>query len=131
MDENNYLHPRGVDAETLGHQPSPFQGADGAAGARVEQIMHRQQRQQRQYPDQIIEPAAGVERQTKKINDGNIGDTGIAAEKFHVAEQEIQADAPGNGSQRQVMARKPKTDKAKKKGNGESKHQPHWQSQPG
>ena len=45
----------------------------------------------------------------------------MTAEKLHIAEKKVQANTPGDGPERQVMARKAQANKAKEKGDNESK----------
>jgi hypothetical protein len=55
----------------------------------------------------------------------------MAAEKLEIAKQEVKADAPGDGSQRQVMPGKPQGQQTQHKGHQGGNHQPDHQPDPG
>jgi len=68
--------------------------------------------------DQHRDPDCKVDRsgiEHPEASDGkrrNAGNAVIAAEEFKLAEQIEQADAPGDGAERQIMSRQPHCDEA-------------------
>ena len=114
IDEDQELGARRLHAEGFGGDVAAPQRADGPAGARVQQVHGQQRGDQHRDPDREID-GAGVDhpkRADRQRRDA--GDAVIAAEEFELAEQIEQADAPGDGAERQVMPRQPHRDEAER-----------------
>ena len=126
-EENDDLGARRVDAHRLGHHRPALESADRATLARIEQVADGQDGEQHDDPDQVIKLATRLEFPAEQRHRRNAGNAGVAAEEFDVAEQEIQADAPGDGTQRQVMATHAQRDEAEaerhRAGDGEADEQ--------
>ena len=105
VDEHDELHARGADAEQLGGKRSATQRANGAPGARVEQVVRGNGRQQHARPDHVVDAAAVVEVPAGDVEWRDGRDAVVAMEQLELAEQEVQAQAPGDGAERQVVAR--------------------------
>ncbi|KAG1311528.1 hypothetical protein G6F62_014411 [Rhizopus arrhizus] len=75
--------------------------------------------------------AALVQRPAEQVDGGDVRDAGVAAQAFDGAEGEIQRQAPGNGAQRQEVARQLERDGAQQPGDEERQHQSGQQGQPG
>ncbi|KAG1389055.1 hypothetical protein G6F59_015694 [Rhizopus arrhizus] len=79
----------------------------------------------------VIDAAALVLRPAEQVVGGDVRDAGVAAQAFDGAEGEIQRQAPGNGAQRQEVARQLERDGAQQPGDEERQHQSGQQGQPG
>ncbi len=130
VDENDDLEPRGVDAERLGHPDMAAQRADGAPGPGVEKIVRRPERRERDAPDQEIEVAFVAQLEAEEVERRNPGESRVAAEELEVAEQQREADAPGNGRQRKVVALHPQRDEPETIGEPQRKDEPHAEVDP-
>jgi hypothetical protein len=88
------------------------QRADGAAGARVQEVRGEQCANQHREPDRVIDRAGvdHLERADRQRRDA--GDAVIAAEEFELAEEVEQAEPPGDGAERQIVAGQPHGDEA-------------------
>ncbi len=103
-EEDDGLGAGGIDAHALGHQAAALECTDGAPFARIEQVLRRQHGTEQDDPDEVVERAATVQRQAEQLDDGNPGQPGVSAEEGQVAKQKIQADAPGDRPQREIVA---------------------------
>src|SRR3972149_3953028 len=100
MQKNDDLQPGGVNAKAFGHDAAALQGADRAANARIQKIACCEQRRKCRQPDWIKELAPIAERDAENAEGGNIGEPGIFAENFQIAEDEKDADAPRDRPER-------------------------------
>jgi hypothetical protein len=114
VDEDNDLEARPVDAERLGHLEVAAQRADRPARTRVEQIGSRPKRCERDAPDQKIEVALVAQLHAEEVERRNPGEPGVAAQKFQIAEQEVEALRPGNRRERQVVSAHAQRDEPRK-----------------
>ncbi len=110
IDENQQLGARRLHAKGFGGDMAAPQRSDRAAGARIQQVHAQQRRDQHRDPDRIIDRASIEHLERADRQRRNPGDAVIAAEEFELAEQIEQADAPGDGAERQIMARQPHRD---------------------
>jgi hypothetical protein len=60
--EDHHARARGVHAHRLGHHPPALERADGAALARVEQVVGGEHGHEQEGPDQVVDLAAVVQR---------------------------------------------------------------------
>ncbi len=104
VDEHDDLGAHGADAEGLRGNRAAAQRADGAAGAGVEQVVGGDGRQDHAQPDDVVDAAAVVEVIAGEVEGRDGGDAVVAVEQLQLAEQEIEAQAPGDGAERQVVA---------------------------
>ena len=102
--EDHHLHPCGVHPHRLGHRAAALERADGAAWARIQQVLHRQHRHDNDGPDQVEHLAAGLQRFAEHVQHRNAVQPVVLAQEFQVAEQEEERQAPRNRRQRQVVA---------------------------
>jgi TATA-binding protein-associated factor Taf7 len=125
--EDHDLGARRVDAHRLGHHRAALERADRAALARIEQVAGWPDGEQHEGPDQVVELAAWTSVPAEQRDRRNAGDAGVAAEELDIAEQEIEADAPGDGAQRQVVPAHAQRDEAEEErdrgGDGEADEQ--------
>ncbi|MCY1226722.1 hypothetical protein D9M72_389680 [compost metagenome] len=128
--EDHHLHPRGVHTHGLGHHAAALERADGAARARVQQVLHRQHGQQHHRPDQVEHRAARLQLDAEERQHRDPVQAVILAQELQVAEQEEQRQAPGNGRQRQVVAGHAHRDQPDHIGRCHRDHQPHQQPEP-
>ncbi|MNY59453.1 hypothetical protein D3C86_1959070 [compost metagenome] len=89
-DKDHHFHPRGIDAHRLGHHAAALERADGAARARVQQVLHRQHGQQHHRPDQVEHRAARLQLDAEERQDGDAVDAVVLAQELQVAEHEEQ-----------------------------------------
>ena len=129
--EDDYLGALGIDAHCFGHHDTAAQGANRPALARVEQIADGDDGEQHDEPDQVVKLVAGLQFPTEQRYGGDARYASVAAEEFDVAEQEIQADAPGNSAERQVVATHAQRDKAEEERDGGGDGQSDEQREPG
>ncbi len=129
-DKDDHFHPGGIDAHRLGHHAAAAQCADGAAGPRLQQVLHGDRRQQQHQPDQRIHAAAAIQLQAEYFHRGDAVQAVILAQELQVAEQEKQRQAPGYRAQRQIMAGQPHRDHAYRVGGQHRQRQPDQQAQP-
>ena len=112
IDEHQQLCARRLHAERFGGDVAAAQRADRAAGTGVQQVHAQQRADQHRDPDRVVD-RAGIEHLERADRQRrNPGDAVIAAEEFELAEQIEQADAPGDGAERQIVARQPHRDEA-------------------
>ena len=114
----------------LGHHAAAAQAADRAAGARVEQVLDREQRGDHEHPDQVVVLAPGVERQAEDREPGHAGHPGLAAEELEIAEEVVEADAPGDRAERQVVAREAQRDRAEEERDRAGEREPDEEREP-
>ena len=123
-DERRHLDAEGVDAHRLGHRRAALDRAQGAAGARVEQVRDRHRGQDDDDPEQVEEAAPGAERDAEERQRRDAEQAVVLAEEVEVAEQVEQAQAPGDRRQRQVVARHaqrhPREDERGERGDGQA-----------
>ena len=131
VQKHDDLEVRGVHAIALGHDAAETKCANGAPGARIEQIARRNQRNQRYDPDQVIGLAAGIERPAEHGNRGNVVQAAVLAEHLEVAENVIDGNAPGDGAYRKIVTREPQRDEPQGQGDGRGERQPREQGDPG
>ena len=129
--EDDDLRLRRIHAHRLGHHRAALERADGAAHARVEQVADAEHGEQDNGPDEVEELLARLQFQPEQIDRRDAGDAGVAAQKFDVAEQVVQADPPGNRAERQVMPAHAQGDEAQRQRDGGGQRQTDAQSQPG
>ena len=105
IDEHQQLGARRLHAKRFaGDMPAP-QRADRAAGAGVQKVHGQQRRDQYRDPDREIDRAGIEHPEIADRERRDARDAVIAAEEFQLAEQVKQPDAPGDGAERQIMAR--------------------------
>ncbi len=122
---------RRVDAHGLGHDAAAAQRADGPALARVQQVVQQPQRHQQHGPDHHAHGARRGQRDAADHQRRNARDAGLPAQELHVAEQVVQAQPPGDGAQRQVVALQLDRDRAQQPGHDEGDEQAQRQAHPG
>ena len=131
IDEHQKLGARRLHAERFaGNMPAP-QRADGAAGAGIQQVHGQQRREQHGDPDCEIDRAGIEHPEAADAQRRKAGNAVIAAEEFELAEQIKQPDAPGDGAERQIMARQPHRDEAERHRGEAADQQRQRQRQPG
>ncbi len=113
IDEDQELGARRLHAKRLGGDVSAPQCADRAAGARVQQVHGEQRCDQHRDPDREIDRSGVEHLQRADRQWRDTGDAVIATEELELAEQIEQADAPGDGAERQIVTRQPYRDEAK------------------
>ena len=88
----------------------------------VQQVHGEQRAEQDRDPDREIDRSGidHLERADRQRRDA--GDAVIAAEEFELAEQIKQAEAPGDGAERQIVTRQPHGDEAERH-RGDAAHQ--------
>ena len=130
IDEHQKLGARRLHAERFaGDMPAP-QRADRAAGAGIQQVHGQQCRDQHRDPDREIDRAGIEHPEIADRERRDAGDAVIAAEEFQLAEQIKQADAPGDGAERQIVAGQPHRDDAEQDGGDAADQQRERQRQP-
>ena len=87
--EDDDLVPGGVDTHRLGHHDAALERADGAAVARIEQVLRRHHAKHQGDPDQVVELAAALQFHAEQAHRRDAAEPGMAAEGLDVAEQEI------------------------------------------
>ena len=122
VEEHDGLQARGVDAEALGHHArgSAARGSRGPSASRAGSRRH--QRDQRERPDQVIDARPLSSRMPHERDRRQVGKPGVLAQQLHVAEHEVDRDAPGDRASRQVVARQAQRDRAE-----EQRHRGHQQ----
>ena len=103
--EDRDLVAEGADAHRFGHRGAALERADGAAGTRVQQVQQRHREGQHQRPGQHEEPAALADVESEQAQAADAQDAVVFAQRIDVAHQVIERQPPGDGGQRQVMAR--------------------------
>ncbi len=103
VDEHDQLHAKGADAERFSGDGAAAQRADGTARAGIEQVVGGDGGQDHAGPDDIVDAAAVVEIVAGEVEGRDGGDAVVAVEQLQLAEQEIEAEAPGDGAERQVV----------------------------
>ena len=91
---------RGIDTHGLGHDAPPLEGTNSAAFARIEQVVHQPHRHQQYAPNEHAQHAWIGQGVTCNRQGRYAGNTGLPTEELHVAKQVVQAQAPGNRTQR-------------------------------
>ncbi len=122
---------RRVDAHRLGHHTPALERADGAALARIQQVVHGPDAQQQQHPDEHSQHARRGHVEPEQAERRQAAHPRVAAQRLQVAEDVIQAQTPGDGAQRQVVPRQAQRDRAQQPGDHRRHHQPQQQTQPG
>ena len=110
--KDQHLVAQRVDAHGLGHLGAGAQRADRATGPRIQQRQQGRRRQQHQRPGQQEETAPLAQREAEQVQPRQTQQTVVLAQRFQVAHQVVQRQAPGDGRQRQVMARHAQRDGA-------------------
>ena len=105
--EGRDLDAKGVDAHRLGHRRAAAHRTQRAAGARVEQVRHGNRREHDERPQQIEKAAPGVQLDREEADRRHAEQPVVFAERIDVAEQVVQAQAPRDGRERQVVTRHP------------------------
>ena len=131
IDEGEQAGARGIDAEARRRHRAALQSADGAAGPAVEQVHRRQRRQQHAEPDHgethpRVEQAVAGHLQRR-----DAGNPVIAADQIEIGEGVVEADAPGDGAEREVVAGEAHRHRADQRGAGRRHQQPGGQAEPG
>ena len=129
-EKHDDLRARRVDAHRLGHDQPSVQGADGPTFARVQQIARDQHGAEQDEPDEIEHLPPGLQLHPEDVNRRNPRQPGVAAEEAEVAEQVVQADPPGDGSERQVVPGQSKRDQAEEQRHCHGERQGDGQRQP-
>jgi hypothetical protein len=104
QDEDHHTCPRRVDTHGLGHHDAALERPDGPAFARIEKVLGGEQGDQNEGPDQIVVVPVVPEFEAEHLDRRQIGQPAVTTEKFQITEQEVKADAPGDGPERQVVA---------------------------
>ena len=120
----------GLHAERFGGDVAAAQRADGAAGAGVQKVHAQERADQHRDPDHVVDRAGIQHLERADRQRRNPGDAVIAAEEFELAEQIEQADAPGDGAERQIVAGQPHRDEAEQHRGGAADQQRQRQRQP-
>ena len=115
IDEDDDLDAARIDSESLGHFQATFESTNRATGSGIEEIARHPQARERDRPDQVVEEALVAKFQSKEVKGRNACQAGIAAKEIHVAEHVVEADAPGDCRQWQVMALHAKSDETEKR----------------
>ena len=121
---------RRVHAHRLGHHHAALQRADGAALARVEQVQRGEDGGHQEEPDQVEDLATRLQRHAEDLDRRDPGEAGVAAERLGRAEQEVEADAPGDRAERQVVARQLQRQRPERGGDRERDQQAGDQREP-
>ena len=95
-----------------------------------EQVAGGDGREQHAGPDHVVDAAAVVEVPAGEVEGRDGGDAVVAVEQLQLAEQEVEADAPGDGAERQVMAGEAHRDEAEHQGGRAGDGQRHRQRGP-
>ena len=131
IDEHQQFCARGLYAKGFGRDVAATQRADGAAGAGIQQVHGQQRRDQHRRPDHEIDRARAQHPCVADRQRRDRGDAVIAADEFQLAEQIEQADAPGDGAERQIVAGQPHGDDAEDDGGNAADDERSRQGQPG
>ena len=130
INEHQQFCARRLHAERFAGDMSAPQRADRAAGAGIQQVHGQQRRDENPDPDRKID-RAGIEHfEIADRERRDARDAVIAAEEFQLAEQIEQADAPGDGAERQIVAGQPHRDDAEQDGGDAADQQRERQRQP-
>jgi hypothetical protein len=105
VDEHDQLHAKGADAERFSGNSPAAQRANGAAGTRVEQIVRGNRGQDHKAPNDIVDAAAVVEVIAGDIEGRDRRDAVMAMEQLEFAKQKIETEPPGDGAEREIVAR--------------------------
>ncbi|MCY1525718.1 hypothetical protein D9M68_607070 [compost metagenome] len=130
-DEDHHARTGRVHAHRLRHHAAALERADGAALARVQQVLRRPHRRQQEGPDQVVDAVALGQRPAEQVDGGNVWNAGVAAQAFDGTEDEVERQAPGDGAQRQEVAGQFQRDRAQQVGDRQCQRQPGQQRQPG
>ena len=130
VDEDDDLESRRVDAESLGHLELAAERPDRASRPRVEQIRRRPQRHHRDGPDQEEVEALVLELEAEQMEHRHAGEARVAAEELDIAEQEIEARAPGDRRERKIVPAHPERDEPEAQREREGQHEPRRQVRP-
>ena len=120
----------GVDTHRLGHHAARLERADGTPLAGVEQVVQHPQREQQHGPDHHAQHARGGERPRPDGERRHPGDAGVSAQHLEIAEQVVQAEAPGDGAQGQVVARQLQRDRTEPPRHREGEHDAEREADP-
>ena len=93
--------------------------------------MRHPQRGERNHPDQIAEVTLVAKLEASDRQRRDSGHAGVAAEELQVAEQVIQADAPGDRRQRQIVAPHAQGDEAQSERDQRRQDEPDDEVEPG
>ncbi len=129
--EHGHLVAEGVDAHGFGHLRAVLQRADGSARAGVQQVQHRRGGQQQDGPGQQEETTSLAEIQLTERQRLDAGDAVVFAQRVQIAHQVIERQAPGDGGQRQVVARHAQRDQREDQRGHAREEQAQRQCQPG
>ena len=109
----------------------PRRSARMARPVREVQEVHGQHgRDQHRDPDRVVDRAGIEHPQRADRQRRDAGNAVIAAEKFELAEEIVEPDAPGDGAERQIMAGQPHRDDAEDDGGDAADEQRERQCQP-
>ena len=128
--KNHHPRPRGVHPHRLGHHHAAFQRTDRPALAGVQQVFGGKQRHQYKCPHQVVVMPAIHQIDPEQGNRRQVGQAGMPPQEFHIAKQEVQRNAPGHGTQRQIVARQFQAERAQHQCHAGGQHQPKQQRQP-
>ena len=104
-DEDAHLVLQCVHTHGLCHLRGRLQRADGAAGARIQQVQQRKRAQKHHAPHQDEEGPARAQVNATQAERGHAQNAVVLAQRVQVAHEVVQRQAPGNGCQRQIVAR--------------------------
>ena len=121
---------RGIDAHGLGHDATTLEGTNGAAFTRIEQVVHQPHRHQQHGPNEHAQHARIGQGIANNGQGWHAGDTRLPPQELHVAKQVVQAQAPSDSAQGQVVARELQSDRAQRPGNPKGQYQANQQTHP-
>jgi hypothetical protein len=103
--EGGDLDAEAVHAHRFGHRRTTLDRSQRAAGTRIEQMACPHRAEHDDDPQQVEEAAPGVERDAEECDRRHAEQPVVLAEGVDVAEHVEQAQAPGNGGQREEVSR--------------------------
>jgi hypothetical protein len=130
IDEHHDLEPRAVDAEGFRHVQLPAQRPDRPPRPRIEQVRSGPEGHDRDAPDQEVVIPLVLELESEEIESRDAGQSGVTAKELKVPHQEINAGAPGDRRQRQIVTLHPQRNEAEAQRERQRQHQANREVRP-